>query len=480
MPSSAVASTARRPHPTGAVVVALGSLGFVLVLHYVYATVIAPEFSYLQYAYRSPDPTYYAVALAMVVGLALAIPRRLTHPSQFIVWVLYILLIAPLLTVAQYAPALPAGEAFQLAVWVAGCFMLIAVLGTRQPLRGFLPRIVVDSKAFWTGVVVVFVVLTAYVILQVGVNTHLPSLDDVNGVRGEFRQETSDDPALGYVGPLLATVVNPLVMVRGLWERRWLWFTAGTLGQLYLYAAQGNKTALFSPFALAAAFLLFRRLRPPSAATLMVAAPIWALVMYLGDLVTSTNDFTSNMVRRLLVTPALVTVGFVQVFDGIPKAHLGYSVLSPWFDYSYGREPSDLVGIQFFGDPQTHANGSWLADGYANFGYWGMLGASIVVVLLLWAIDDAARGLPVGVAALFFLMPALTLAESAVLTAILTHGYFVAIITCLVAPRDGWRQRGDTVETAARGPDRGRRPRTVEREPRAPAAPVEDLTVARS
>src|SRR6185312_10888485 len=166
---------------------------------------------------------------------------------------------------------------------------------------------------------------------------------------------------------LLATLVNPLVMVRGLWERRWLWFAAGAFGQLFLYAAQGNKTALFSPFALAAAFLLFRRLRPPSAATLMVAAPVWVLLMYLGDLVTSTNDFTSNMVRRLFVTPGLVTVGFVQVFDGIPKAHLGYSVLSPWFNYSYGREPSDLVGVQFFGDPETHANGSWLADGYANF-----------------------------------------------------------------------------------------------------------------
>jgi hypothetical protein len=472
MPSSAVASIARRPHVTEAVVVALGSLGYVLALHYVYATVIAPQFSYLQYAYRSPDPGYYGIALAMVVGLALVIPRRLTHPSHLIVWVLYILLVAPLLAVAQFTPALPAREAFELSVWAAVCFLLIAVLGTRQPLRGFLPRIVVDSRTFWTGVVVIFVVLTAYVIAQVGVNTHLPSLDDVGGVRGEFRQETSDDPALGYVGPLLATLVNPLVMLRGLWDRRWLWFTAGAFGQLFLYAAQGNKTALFSPFALAAAFLLFRRPRPPSAATLMVAAPVWVLLMYLGDLVTSTNDFTSNMVRRLFVTPGLVTVGFVQVFDGIPKAHLGYSVLSPWFNYSYGREPSDLVGVQFFGDPETHANGSWLADGYANFGYWGMVGASVIVMLLLWAIDDAARGLPVGVAALLFLMPAMTLAESAVLTAILTHGYFFAIVTCLVAPRDGWRQRGDTVSTVVQRSDWGGRPGPVERQPRAPVAPV--------
>ena len=42
----------------------------------------------------------------------------------------------------------------------------------------------------------------------------------------------------------------------------------------------------------------------------------------------------------------------------------------------------------------------------------------------------------------------MTLAESAVLTAILTHGYFAAIVLSVLAPRDGWRQRGAVVETA--------------------------------
>ena len=47
-------------------------------------------------------------------------------------------------------------------------------------------------------------------------------------------------------------------------------------------------------------------------------------------------------------------------------------------------------------------------------------------------------------------MPAMTLAEAAVLTSILTHGYFAAIVLCLLAPRDGWVQRGVTVDTPLR------------------------------
>jgi hypothetical protein len=426
-------------------VVVLGTLSYVGTLHYIYAEHIAPQFAYLQYAYRSPDPGNYGIVVGIVVVLALSLPRRLTHPSHFIVWVLFIVTVVPTLTVSQYAPALDTSESFELALWAGASFLLIALLGTRQPLRGFLPQVVVRRETFWAAI---FVALNLYVVLSVGVNLDLPSINDVYGVRDEFRQESTPYPALDYVTPLLATVVNPFMMVRGLWDRRWLWFAAGIFGQLYLYAEEGDKTALLSPVALMTAFLLLRRPRPAAASAALFAAPILAVTMLVADLLTASNDWTSLMVRRLLVTPGLITIGYVQVFDDIEKANLAHSIFSSWLSYPYRLEPPDLVGAEFFGDPTTHANGSWIADGFANFGYPGMLAASFVVVLLLWAIDDATRGLPVGAASLLFLIPAMTLAESAVLTAILTHGYFAAIVLSVLAPRDGWRQRGAVVETA--------------------------------
>lgn len=453
MPSSALSVIPRRPQLAHAGVVVLGALSYVTVLHVIYAEHVAPRYSYLQYAYRAPDAVHYGLAVGLVVALALVLPRRLTHPSHFIAWVLFVLLVAPTLTVSQYVPALGSDKAFELALWVGGCFSLIALLGTRQILRGFLPSIAMKDPPFWWVVAALFVGLNLYVLASIGVNTDLPSLDDVYGVRGEFRQEADLNPTLGYLGPLLATVVNPLMMVRGLWQRRWLWLAAGVFGQLYLYAAQGNKTALLSPVAVAAAFLLLRRRRPPPAAAMLFAAPVLSLIMLALDWLTASYDWTSLLVRRLLVTPSLITIGYVQVFGDIEKAHLGHSVFSSWVTYPYGLEPPDLVGVQFFGNPSTHANGSWLADGFANFGYPGMLAASIVVMGLLWTIDDATRGVPAGAASLLFLMPAMTLAEAAVLTSLLTHGYFAAIVLCLLMPRDGWVQRGVTVDTPIR--DRG-------------------------
>ena len=225
------------------------------------------------------------------------------------------------------------------------------------------------------------------------------------------------------------------------------------LGQLYLYALQGNKTAVLSPLALAAAFVFLRRRRPVGP-TILASGVLGSIAIMTVDLWQDSNDLTSLFVRRVLVTPGIVLSGYVQVFEDIPKARLGYSVLRNVYPYPYQKEPPDLVGAEFFDDPFTHANASWLADGYANFGYPGMLAATAVLVLLLWAIDDATRGLPTGFACLLFVMPGLALAESAILTAILTHGYFAAIVLCALAPRDS-PPAGSDVTTQLSAPASG-------------------------
>lgn len=441
---------------TWAPVVGLIAVGYVAVLHFAYVTYVAPEYAYLQYGYRPPDPLGYGVAVALVVALAVLLPRRLTHPSHFIVWVLFVITVVPSLVVPQWAPALSHREALELALWIGASFGLVAVLGTRQVLRGFVPRHPLPVDTFWRIVAGIFVVLNVYTVLTVGLKFSLPALGDVYGVRSEFHDQESLNPALGYAVPLLGSVINPAMMVRGLWERRPLWLLAGALGQVYLYAAQGEKSAIFSPFAIGAAFLLLRRRRRMAGSL----APLGMFGLAAGlmaiDWLRSSGHLTLLITRRVMITPGLVTAGFVKVFDDAPKAELGHSALRAFVDYPYQEDPPDLVGRWFFGDVSTHANTGWLGDGFANFGYPGMIGASLVLVLLLWTIDDAAKGLPFGFTCLFLLHPALALSESAILTTILTHGVFSAIVLLALAPRTGWTRDGPVIgqdQRSATAPD---------------------------
>jgi hypothetical protein len=67
-----------------------------------------------------------------------------------------------------------------------------------------------------------------------------------------------------------------------------------------------------------------------------------------------------------------------------------------------------------------------------------MVAACLVCVALLWAVDDAAEGLPLGFACLVVLIPALALADSGILTTMLTHGFVATVVLLALAPRTGW------------------------------------------
>jgi hypothetical protein len=420
-------------------VVALVALTYVAVLHHTYAQQIAPFFAYLQYAYRPPDALAYAFAISLVVVLALVLPRRITQPSHFVAWVLFIVAVVPAIVIPQIAPALSRADALELAVWVAISYLPVATLGTRRVLRGFVPRH--PLRGFSLLLFVAYIGLSGYVLATAGLNLELPSLNDVYGVRADLAAKEESDALLSYVVPLLAGVVNPVVLARGLWARKCGWVLAGVLGQVFVYSVSGNKTAVLSPIALAGVYLLLRSRRPPAASACLLAAPVVSVAIVLIDRLTRSvdGDLTSLIVRRFLVTPGLLTAGYVQVFDDIDKAQLAHSILSPFFDYPYAVEPPYLVGAAFFGDPETHANANLLADGFANFGYPGMVAACLVAVVLLWAIDDAAEGLPLGFACLTVLMPALALADSGILTTMLTHGFLATVVLLALAPRTGWR-----------------------------------------
>jgi len=458
MPTTAFVRSARLSWLTTAPVVTAIALADVAVTHYAYEALVAPEFSYLRYAYRSPDPLYYAIALALVVGLALVMPRRLERPSHWITWVIFVITVVPSVIIPQIAPVLSPGDSVELAGWIAGSFLLVATLGTRRGLREFLPVRPLSQRTFWPLLFALWAAMHAYLLLTVGIRLSLPSIDDVYGVRAALQTEKADSPALEYTVSWLAGFINAALIVRGVWCRRWLWLLAGVLGEIYLYDIDGDKTALLSPAALIPAYFLLRRYRPAGPAVLLAAPLLSAASMLVDRVFLGSTELTSLIARRVFITPGLVSTGYVAVFSDIDKAKLGHSVLWWLYPYPYPVEPADLVGALFFDRPDTHANASLLADGYANFGYLGMVAACLILVLLLWAIDDASRGLPRGFSCLLFLLPALTLAESGVLTSILTGGILLGIVFCALAPRTGWPPHpSDPVRGIGRAAARPRR-----------------------
>jgi hypothetical protein len=136
----------------------------------------------------------------------------------------------------------------------------------------------------------------------------------------------------------------------------------------------------------------------------------------------------------VLALPALLTGEYFEFFSRNPKALLGHSILKPFVNYPYDLDISNLIGRAYFGSAQTSANANIWADAFGNFGLMGVVGFTFILALVLWLFDSRARGMDRRVVTLMLGIPAFSLANAGLLTCLLTHGIFFALLIVFVMP----------------------------------------------
>lgn len=441
---------------------------YALALHWIYQEKISPAFSYLGLRYREPNYLYYFLAFGFICCIAFLMPSMLRRPSDFILWILFLMTAVPSILVPQYGNIITPERSLELAVYVALSFSLVVVLAPRAPRRlikvitsrllGRLPprmrerlfkRITVPPQLFWLVVALITVGTYGYFLFTTGLSFKFVSLGAVRDIRFQYRDQiAANGPALGYLVRLQGNVINPLIIAFGLFarpwlafgvfSRRWLLVIAGTVGQLLIFSITGYKLTLLSPLALIAVAVLFRIHRETSGQMILVGTMLSMVAATVVDTFRGGLLFIEIFVDRLLLTPGVLTAAHVMVFQDKPKAEWGYSFMAPFVHYPYNETPAFMVGRIFSGDPATSANANFFADGYANLGYPGMFIEALALVVILWLLDSAGRHLSLPMAALILLLPTLALVNSGVFTSLLTNGYLAAIVVMACLPRRGW------------------------------------------
>lgn len=422
-------------HPTTRTTVMV--LVYGALLHWCYATMISPVFDYRGITYRTPTTLAYLGAAVFASAVAALLPRQLRRPSDFVLWLMFIIVVVPSMLVPHYADVCTRAQAIELSALIGSLFALTIVAIAHAPRINF--RVRMPEKLFWSGIAVISVGVYAYVQYHVGLRLKIVSLSDVYDLRSKYKEVIADGsaPLLGYLVRWQAHVINPLIIARGIFGRRPALVVVGAIGQLALFPVTGYKMTLLSiPLLLIFAVALQRGI--PRASTLFGVVTGSVFIAILVDKVLGSLYLTTFFVDRLLLTPGVLTAAYVKVFDGQPKAVWGDGVLARFTDYPYASAPPYIVGLEFHGEADTYANANLFADGYANLGYPGMLLEALAFVLVLWALNSFGRHVPFKVTAMLLLMPTLATANSGILTSLLTNGYALVILVLLFAPSDGW------------------------------------------
>lgn len=405
-------------------------------LYYSYKLKVSPLFAYQGLTFRQPNPIFYLASVAATALLACVLPRRIAHASDFVLWVLFLMVGAPSILMSQYMTALSPGEACRLGAVVTACLILIRVLTALRPSLGRLGVIVFPHYWILLGGVSVFIY--AYLFLVLGFRVSWVSLKDVYDIRADYATRAASASLLGYLIPIQYNVINPLFIVRGIYARaRWL-AAVGGFGQFFIYLATGQKSVLFSTLAIVGLARLFGSSPRMRGTRLLTATAVAGLVTFAADQVLNSYIWSSLFVRRFMIVPGALTVAYVQVFKDRPKTNFSDS-FAFWLDSPYvDRTPVRIVGEQFVGNAGTNSNVSIFGHGFLSYGYLGMVVVSLLLVGVLWLADLTTRGLPTPVAGLMFFMPTVALASASLFTTMLTHGYIAALLICAAAPRSGW------------------------------------------
>jgi len=416
--------------------IVLATVAVVGVLLWATVNVIAEPFYYLGYRERSYDLGELAISAVGTVALAVSCPVRWRWPSAGAYSFLGVTIAVPVLWIPVLYGPLSTGQLLLLQASTVTCFAIIRMCTAGSSRMSRPPGL--DVGTFWVGAVVVAVAGVAYLFISTGISPTVLQLSDVYEQRSLYAGNVTSlgQYAVGWIGAGLL----PVILVTGLWTRRPSMAGAGAGGVVLLYTLTGNKSYLVG-VALSLVGYALARPGPQRGYGWMVALAGAMGAGTLASLTTSSILPASMLVRRAMSTAGINTAYFVHYFDTAPTYQLRHSVLSAFGAPPSELNPARLIGLVYYGTADNNANANFIADGYANFGVVGVLGAALVVGLALRAYDGLAQGLPLQVSMPAMMLILVALANTAPLTVILTHGGLALALVVSAMPRETFQRR---------------------------------------
>lgn len=400
--------------------------GYALLLLVVHLRIVAVDWAYLGFAAIEPTVEIYLLTITAATWPAIFLPSRLSTLAAGVTWFLYLLTYVPLATVGllTVGPVAP----FVGLLLAAGVGLVLATAGAALPLPSV--RLPADDSVKWAMLGTALVVLYGLAVLTFGVRPPSFSLSAVYEIRETYRAQASGLGRLGYYAvSWLGNVVNPVLLLVALRDRR-LWpALAAVVGQVYLFGLTGQKSL---PLMMVLVPLLWMGIgsvhRRLASATSVGLAGIVAGSVGIG-LWTADPIWVSLFVRRLLSMPGLLGARYIEFFADKAPLMFSHSVLEHVFRYPYFEPYVAMLSKYVFGLDSGYANVGFLVDAWVNMGILGPVLVSVALGLYLAALRVIGGRVVQGrFGIVFAIIVCMALANSALNTALLNHGMLFAML----------------------------------------------------
>jgi len=411
----------------------LGSAAYVAAFQWAYASVLSRTYAYEGFMYRD-DPAIISATWILALIPSCWMPVLLRRPSQLVYWFFYLVIVVPAVVVTIHSYPGDAQDGLRTAVWIFSAFAALG-LTHAAPLAN-IPQYRLQSHRVWVSLFSLSALFYALIFSTFEPTLRFVPISDVYTVRSLYHKSLEDVSIIvAYAVNWQAFVLNPLMIILGLISRRKLVMAIGVIGQLLIYSFTGFRAVLFSTIFLVLLLIVCRSLsrfglRMVLAWTAVVAGST-ALYLWSGS-----QFLCSIIVERLTGLPGLLTTFYFSFFTHHPKMMLSHSILRGFLANPYGSEPPIIIGTVYLPSSGMHANANFWADGFANFGMWGVFTFTAILGVLFWLYDSITVNTDLRLAALMLAMPAIYLTNAGLFTCLLTHGVGFACVVMYCLPNE--------------------------------------------
>lgn len=408
---------------------------YVAAFLWVYATIVSPTYAYDGCTLTWPGVVGISWLVILSVLPALFLPYSISRPSALVIWWLYLSVYVPSILIPQLSLSMTAEQLFPLQISLLLSLALLCVVRTGRVLA--IPQIAISPALFWPAFVLVWGSCIGYIFISghfsVLVNNVASLFESatIYTLRGDYRDLVLETGRLlAYVIGQMEEALNPFLIAFGLIYRRKLCVIAGIFGQIAVFSLTGFKASLLSYIFLAVLALIVKRWRRSFGLVLTSGLIATILLCAVVDRATGNIFFTSIVTRRTLVVPGLLTGFYYEHYSKVSPTGIGFHFTHDQAFFG----PANEIGLAYFGNSEVNANANLWAESFAELGFPGILGCTILVALLIWLFDSIAARRDPTMAVLLVAMPTIMLSNTAPTTVLISHGGLAAALVLFLAP----------------------------------------------
>ncbi|MFD0680807.1 MULTISPECIES: O-antigen polymerase [unclassified Paenibacillus] len=409
-----------------------GSITYVFLLSWAYAQILSPRYGYM--GFNIKEPSFFSITCMFIAILpSFWVPVSLLRPSQIVYLFLYVIVFIPVQIIPFNVTSIEHSQIFIFEFCLLIAFMFLSFI-YKMPLLT-IKQMSIPRHYFWIIISITISLFYAYIIYVFGIQFNIVSLDDVYGVRNIYKTSLANYGRLPiYIISWQSNILNPFLIAYGLINKRITPVIIGIVGDLMIYSITGFKSVLLSGLLIFALLISIQYKGKFMGVFMVWGANLLSVLSIITYLWFQNVYLFSLFVERTIGIPGLLTAYYFEFFSQHPKYYLSYSIFSFFIQSPYDFEPASLIGYIYFGDSNVSANANLWADSYANFGYLGLFVITALLGFVFWLFDSIACDKDTRLVTLMLGVPALTLSNTSLLTALLNGGIGLALLLTLIIP----------------------------------------------